>query len=305
MKEYTKSLLKKYEDAGWAVRNADPDILYKKPDEKNQPLVVCMKRGADFSPFQVRALFGLTADDPVVTFHSGVMGSERHCRIAGALARQFRLAGYVVCNGGMPSKHGMMRRIVEGALSADADANDLPPLIVVVTEDLFRVDNLGGMYPKGKIRILLMEDSQHAPDTMLRAHILNTTANVLISFPGGPGTATEIFHRAEHMGLNPHIHTNPFLIINLDDFFDGFIRQFSTMLEYGYMKILPNLGFYTPHMDAVEKQEGAAEELIVRDLFKTTQRLLEQIPMSEQVDYPKLKAGRLATMASRLAAAQL
>jgi predicted Rossmann-fold nucleotide-binding protein len=289
MKQYALDLLQEYRDLNWTVcekvSSANPTL----PSSVNAktPLIIPVNRNIDLSPTHLRSIIGLTPDDRVISIHSGVFGDGLVSEVAGDVAKRFRQNGIVVCNGGFPSKPGLMRNIMEGALSA---GEDLPPLVVIVTEDLFRKDNLKGRYPYGPIRILLLEDSEHRPDTMIRAHVLNIIAGAIWSINGGAGTGTEMFHYIEQMGLNPQLYTAPIVITNLSGFYDGLQAQFQTALEHKYMDPLQGAGFYT-------SDKEANKNLITKDIFDLFLRLLDGVPLQE-ADRPPLSGGVLQSFAA-------
>ena len=291
MKEYTKSLLETYKAQGWVISNTiTSEVVALSEGLNGKPVIIPVSRNADLSPSDLLTVLGIQQNTKVVTHHSGVAcGSGIVGKVAFLVAKKMREQGIIICNGGFPGVDGLMRIIMNGALSADGDQSKLPPLIVVVTEDLFRKDNLGGMYPEGNIRVLLLEDWKHRPDTMLRGHTLNSIPDALVSWPGGPGTDCEIFHYIEQLGLNPDLYKSPIFLANFNRSLDGIFQKLKDSRAQNYMKDIPNIMGYRPLSEITEEDIRNCANDIVGSITRT----FEGIPAREQMSHPKLKNGTL------------
>jgi predicted Rossmann-fold nucleotide-binding protein len=245
MNGQVSGLIETYQKAGWGICDPSLGFTCRHGNTHERGLIVRISKESDLSTPQLRELLGITDNQKIVSFHSGVCGDSQLKEIISETARSLRLKGFVICNGGYPALDGGMRSVITGAKSANDGEKELPPIIIVVTEDLFLKDHRkGDMYPEN-VRILILEDSAHKPNTMLRAHMLNNLGEYVLSFVGGVGTYTEGCHLVEQKGLNPESHPQKVTFVNLGNFYRGLAQQFVTAVKQKYMPIIPNVNFYT------------------------------------------------------------
>jgi len=303
MKIETWDLLQRYKDLGWTIRGmvtsaeaTIPENVAAQAFVANKPVIVPIGSRADLSPTQIRASLGIAPDTKLVSIHSGVLGTGFLPDVAGTIAKQFREAGVIVCNGGFP-KTGLMQSVINGALSAEG--NNLPPMVVVVTESLFQKDNLNGMYPAGHpIRILLIEDSQYLPNTMLRAHMLNSIADGVLTLAGAFGTCAEMFHHLERMDLNHRESPSPTLIANIWGFYKGLSAILRQQSKEGLLPPHENLQhaamFTTNDKDRIRVATEVVDAMIQAIGAKAG---VGRVTFLEQAMGPRRSKGRIATLA--------
>lgn len=134
---------------------------------------------------------------------------------AATLGRGLVAAGWRIRTGA--GREGCMGALTEAALAAGGAVEGV--ILRLFLEQGLAHEGLAGM---------VVADSMRE-----RKRLLGEGADVFVALPGGPGTWEELWELAVERQIG--VHQRPLLLINAEDFYDGFLLQLRRAADEGLL----------------------------------------------------------------------